>query len=98
MWIDYFLKGKYLPDIAPLRERMLKFHILNEIDALTIVTERIFRLRNVQATARGITLVMCYAEDHVMQQLERDKLVDLIGKEHVFAFTKYVTVAFEKIL
>lgn len=46
---------------------------------------------------RGITLVMCYVEPHVMHQLERDKLVDLIGKEHIFSFTKDVTVAYEKI-
>ncbi len=45
---------------------------------------------------QGITLVMCYVEPHVMHQLERDKLVDLIGKEHIFAFTKDVAVAYEK--
>lgn len=46
---------------------------------------------------RGITLVMCYVEAHVMHQLERDKLVDLIEKENIFSFTKDVTVAYEKI-
>ncbi|MDO9325439.1 MAG: SulP family inorganic anion transporter, partial [Methanoregula sp.] len=46
---------------------------------------------------QGITLVMCYIEPHVMHQLERDKFIDLIGKEHIFAFTKDVTVAYEKI-
>ncbi|MDP3564731.1 MAG: SulP family inorganic anion transporter [Methanoregula sp.] len=45
---------------------------------------------------RGVTLVMCYVESHVMHQLERDKLVDLIGNERFFAFTKDVTVAYEK--
>ncbi len=46
---------------------------------------------------RGIVLVMCYVETHVMHQLERDKFVDLIGKEHIFDFTKDVTVAYEKL-
>ncbi|MCX6697645.1 MAG: SulP family inorganic anion transporter [Methanoregula sp.] len=46
---------------------------------------------------RGIVLVMCYVETHVMHQLERDKFVDLIGKEHIFDFTKDVTVAYDKL-
>ena len=46
---------------------------------------------------RGIVLVMCYVETHVMHQLERDKFVDLIGKEHIFDFTKDVTIAYDKL-
>ena len=46
---------------------------------------------------RDIVLVMCYVETHVMHQLERDKFVDLIGKEHIFDFTKDVVVAYEKL-
>ena len=46
---------------------------------------------------RGIVLVMCYVETHVMHQLERDKFVDLIGKEHIFDFTKDVVVAYDKL-
>jgi len=45
---------------------------------------------------RGVVLVMCYVETHVMHQLERDNLVDLIGKEHIFEFTKDVIVAYQK--
>ena len=46
---------------------------------------------------RDIVLVMCYVETHVMHQLERDKFVDLIGKEHIFDFTKDVVVAYDKL-
>jgi high affinity sulfate transporter 1 len=44
---------------------------------------------------RGVVLVMSSVEDPVMRQLERDNLVDLIGKEHIFEFTKDVIVAYQ---
>jgi len=43
---------------------------------------------------RGIVLVMSSVEKPVMRQLERDNLVDAIGKEHFFEFTKDVVVAY----
>ena len=46
---------------------------------------------------RDVVLVLSYVEDHVMHQLERDKLIDLIGKEHIFEFTKDVIVAYQKL-
>jgi sulfate permease, SulP family len=46
---------------------------------------------------RGVVLVLSSVEDPVMHQLERDKLVDLIGKEHIFEFTKDVMVAYQKV-
>jgi SulP family sulfate permease len=46
---------------------------------------------------RGIELVLSSVEDYVMHQLERDKLIDLIGKEHIFEFTKDVIVAYQKL-
>jgi hypothetical protein len=61
-----------------------------------------FRLLSAGTIARRtkkkqwITLVMCNAKTHVMHQLKRGVQVDLIGKKHFFAFTKYVTVAYEK--
>ena len=45
---------------------------------------------------RDVVLVMSYVEDHVRHQLERDKLIDLIGREHIFDFTRDVLVAYEK--
>ena len=33
---------------------------------------------------RGIVLVLSDVKDQVMQQLERDQFIDLIGKDHVF--------------
>ena len=46
---------------------------------------------------RGVVLVLSSAEDPVMHQLERDNLIDLIGKEHVFEFTKDALVAYQKL-
>jgi sulfate permease, SulP family len=42
---------------------------------------------------RGIVLILISVEDPVMRQLERDKLIGLNGKEHIFEFTKDVVVA-----
>ncbi len=46
---------------------------------------------------RGVVLVLSSVEGPVMQQLERDKIIDLIGKEHLFEFTKDVLVAYQKL-
>jgi MFS superfamily sulfate permease-like transporter len=46
---------------------------------------------------RGVALVLSSVEAPVMRQLERDKLVDLIGKEHIFEFTKDVMVAYQNL-
>jgi MFS superfamily sulfate permease-like transporter len=46
---------------------------------------------------RGVVLVMSSVEDPVMRQLERDKLIDMIGKEHIFEFTSDVIVAYKKL-
>ncbi len=46
---------------------------------------------------RGVVLVLSSVEDPVMRQLERDKLIDLIGKDHIFEFTKDVIIAYQKL-
>ncbi|ACL16759.1 SulP family inorganic anion transporter [Methanosphaerula palustris] len=46
---------------------------------------------------RGIVLVLSSVEDQVMHQLERDNLIDLIGKEHIFEFTRDMIVAYQKL-
>jgi high affinity sulfate transporter 1 len=46
---------------------------------------------------RGVVLVMSSVEEPVMHQLERDKLIDLIGKDHIFEFTKDVIIAYQKL-
>jgi len=46
---------------------------------------------------RGIVLVLSAVEEPVMRQLERDKLVELIGRENIFEFTKDVMVAYQKL-
>lgn len=46
---------------------------------------------------RGIVLVLSSVEEPVMRQLERDHLIDLIGKDQVFEFTKDVIVAYQKL-
>jgi len=46
---------------------------------------------------RGVVLVLSSVEDPVIHQLARDKLIDLIGKEHIFKFTKDVIVAYQKL-
>ncbi|MFA5331866.1 MAG: SulP family inorganic anion transporter [Methanoregula sp.] len=45
---------------------------------------------------RGIELVLSSVEEPVMRQLERDHLIDCIGKDHVFEFTKDVIIAYQK--
>jgi len=46
---------------------------------------------------RGIVLVMSSVEEPVMRQLERDDLINLIGKDQIFEFTKDVIVAYQKL-
>ena len=46
---------------------------------------------------RDIELVISSVEDPVMRQLERDKFIDLIGKEHIFEFTKDVLLAYQNL-
>lgn len=46
---------------------------------------------------QGVVLVLSSVEDQVMHQLERDNLIDLIGKEHIFEFTRDVIVAYQKL-
>ena len=46
---------------------------------------------------RGVTLVLSDVQDQVMQQLEQDKLIDLIGKDHVFDSFRDAVVAFQKL-
>ncbi|PWR73868.1 SulP family inorganic anion transporter [Methanospirillum lacunae] len=45
---------------------------------------------------RGIVLVMSSVEDPVMKQLERDRLIDLIGRDHFFEFNRDVVIAYNE--
>lgn len=45
---------------------------------------------------RGIVLVMSSVEDSVMKQLERDRLIELIGRDHFFEFNKDVVIAYNE--
>jgi len=47
-----------------------------------------------QLRSRGVTLVLSHIEDHVRDELERDKLVELIGKDHIFASKDDVIAAY----
>jgi sulfate permease, SulP family len=46
---------------------------------------------------RGIVLVLSDVRDQVMQQLERDKFIDLVGKDHIFDSFRDVLVAYQKV-
>lgn len=46
---------------------------------------------------RGVLLVLSSVQGSVIHQLERDNLIDLIGKENIFDFTKDVIVAYQKV-
>jgi sulfate permease, SulP family len=46
---------------------------------------------------RGVILVLSDLDDQVMQQLERDNIVDLIGKDHVFDSFRDAVVAYQKV-
>jgi MFS superfamily sulfate permease-like transporter len=54
-----------------------------------------------QLRSRGVTLVLSHIEAHVQDELERDNLVELIGKDHIFAskddvITAYIRMREEK--
>jgi sulfate permease, SulP family len=44
---------------------------------------------------RGVVLVLCNIEDQVKRQLEKDKIIELIGKDHVFDSFQDVVAAYE---
>lgn len=46
---------------------------------------------------RGVVLVLSNFEEHVMQQLERDTFIDLIGKTHIFYSRNDMIAAYQKI-
>ena len=46
---------------------------------------------------RGVILVLSDLDDQVMQQLERDNIIDLIGKDHVFDSFRDAVVAYQKV-
>ncbi len=45
---------------------------------------------------RGVVLVLSDLDDQVMKQLERDTILDLIGKDHVFGSYHDAVVAYQK--
>ena len=47
-----------------------------------------------QLRSRGVTLVLSHLEEHVQAELERDKLVELIGKDHIFPSKDDVIAAY----
>jgi sulfate permease, SulP family len=46
---------------------------------------------------RGVTLVLSDIQDQVMRQLERDRFIDLIGKDHIFDSFRDAIVAYLKV-
>jgi sulfate permease, SulP family len=79
----------------PLRWLCLSASSIQDIDFSA--SEALKQLHG-ELKKRGVVLVMSSVEDPVMRQLERDKLVDLIGKEHFFEFTKDVIVAYKNFI
>jgi MFS superfamily sulfate permease-like transporter len=49
-----------------------------------------------QLRSRGVTLVLSHLEAHVRDELERDKLIDLVGKDHIFASKDEVVTAYAR--
>jgi high affinity sulfate transporter 1 len=47
-----------------------------------------------QLRSRGVTLVLSHLEEHVRDELERDKLMDLIGKDLIFPSKDDVMIAY----
>ena len=47
--------------------------------------------------SQGITLVLSHLEDHVRAELECDKFIELIGKDHVFSSKDEVVTAFDNL-
>jgi SulP family sulfate permease len=46
---------------------------------------------------RGVVLVLSDLDDQVMKQLEQDKIMDLIGKDHIFNSFRDTVVAYQKV-
>jgi SulP family sulfate permease len=46
---------------------------------------------------RGVVLVLSDVRDQVMQQLEQDTIIDLIGRDNVFDSFRDAVVAYQKI-
>jgi sulfate permease, SulP family len=46
---------------------------------------------------RGVVLVLSDLDEQVMIQLERDKIMDLIGKDHIFGSFRDAVVAYQKV-
>jgi SulP family sulfate permease len=78
----------------PLRWLCLSASTIQDID---FSGSEALKQLHTELKKRGIELVMSSVEDYVMHQLERDKLIDLIGKEHIFEFTKDVIIAYQKL-
>jgi SulP family sulfate permease len=78
----------------PLRWLCLSASTIQDID---FSGSEALKQLHAELKKRGIELVMSSVEDYVMHQLERDKLIDLIGKEHIFEFTKDVIIAYQKL-
>jgi len=45
----------------------------------------------------GVTLVLSNVHDQVMQQLERDTFIDLVGRDHIFVSYRDAVVAYQKL-
>jgi len=43
---------------------------------------------------QGVVLILSSIEEPVKRQLERDKIIDMVGREHIFEFTKDVVIAY----
>ena len=76
----------------PLRWLCLSASSIQDID---FSASEALRQLHGELKKRGVVLVLSSVEDPVMHQLERDNLVDLIGKEHFFEFTKDVVVGYQ---
>ena len=46
---------------------------------------------------RGVVLVLSDLDDQVLKQLEQDRIVDLIGKDHIFNSFRDTVVAYQKV-
>ena len=78
----------------PLRWLCLSAVSIQDID---FSGSEAFKQLHEELRKRGIVLVLSSVEEPVMRQLERDHLIDLIGKGHIFEFTKDVIVAYQKL-
>ncbi|MDO9034629.1 MAG: SulP family inorganic anion transporter [Methanoregula sp.] len=46
---------------------------------------------------RGIVLMLSNFEEHVLQQMERDMFIELVGKDHIFSSRNEMIAAYQKI-